>query len=364
MGHQIYIWDSSRHPPTPKTWDEAASTFNRLSQVTLDETNPGIQQFGRMVHEQLNSGKKKPPFPGIIDLTDQHRDALLCIGLPRAGSAKAYQTIVDIANYLDLTLFDDSTGHVFLPNGGEYAKNESYAHIKSTDIKVPQHARFPQTNFEFTSAVTPVIVSFFRKHGFDQDELRGKDHLLARDTGIGRQFICIRHELLPPILNEIIVEPRMIVPEVQSLAASLGLMTTLPPPHEPECTYVFSRISSYWIDRGSSIYIQEWRNVVHFLEKMERELLPNLDQCRTLKDIDQIMNGKANPALTEAMQSANREQCLILACMTRNPDFEAIVKSMKERIQSRERGERREKFLRSVEDLAEKLRGMIKSQSS
>ncbi|MES2581404.1 MAG: hypothetical protein V4627_01700 [Pseudomonadota bacterium] len=276
MSYAIHIWDQ----PTPANWPEAQAVFERLCDQRA-ALNPKFVALAQRMRAAFPQYGDEWDFGSPNDLPN---DAVLAVDIH--DLTVFYPRLVDAAVALGLSVYDDSTGECFVP-GPWRLSSEGRERLVWID-PAPAPAKLPDIEDRVRALVHPRLAA----HGFRQEVERSSSVTLQtrwlRDVPLGKQWISLGWKSLSD-------------GAYYEVRTSAGMRPVLPgelvPLCDPQPMVDLHIIHAGPLHRFVSplrsgpydsipVEISKASQLDDFLaattDWLEAELLPVLDQCRTV----------------------------------------------------------------------------------
>lgn len=276
MSYVIHIWDQ----PTPASWAEAQTLFKRLWDQRA-ALNPKFVELAQRMTAAFPAYGNDWDFGSPHDLPD---DAVLAVDIH--DLTVFYPRLVDAALELGLSVYDDSTGECFVP--GRWRLSEEGREHLAWSGPASASAKLPDIETRVRALVHPRLAA----HGFRLEVERTSAVTTLtrwlRDVPLGEQRVSLGWKSLS---DDALYEVR----------TSAGMRPVLPaelaPLCEPQRMIDLHIINAGALHRfvsplrsgaydSNPVEVSKAAQLDEFLEAsadwLEAEVLPLLDQCRTV----------------------------------------------------------------------------------
>jgi len=330
MSYDLRIWEQPRTLPMPKTVEDAGRLMLAL-EARKPGANPKFVQFAQKLVARYPS--RDMYAPGDPDANDavwmgnpvEHarngKEAVFAISLPELDRPKIMRFVVQAANELGLTVFDDQLGMAFLPGGKVLPEDgkELWDELEEELESAPE----PWTKAEARKELVRSMTARLRKHGFAIRKLKDCDAAFFREAAGANQEINF-------YLNNAGGEHA----SVTHFIATHDLVKAV---YDKVCgpnwsmggtgTSLFLTLDDVL---GKSKFVLGDRADVELLGTLiEAKVIPVLDRCRTVKDLDKLFNVDG----VFPVQTGWKFSTLIVARLAGNPNFDALAKDFPRRLE-------------------------------
>ncbi|MGJ7558876.1 hypothetical protein ACSFBI_33410 [Variovorax sp. RB3P1] len=328
MSYDLRAWERPVGQADPASFEEASQILLELERLKpgpnprfielaekMAERYP-VQGQGASSHRDNGSDAAWVGDP-VVDARGCMR-AVWAFALPTGDRVRVLRFVVESANSLGLTVFDDQLGMAFIPPGRVLPTE--HAHTWE-GAKREMNAEPEQwTLASMRKEMKPHLAALLEPHGFVLEKLPAKSQLdakYARSTEAGTQLITMssRFVLSAPecaigidIRNDAITE----------------ILTAIFPERASDL-FVIGRVSfNAAIFEGifnGGVSIESEHDVHRILKMVEQQALPILDMTRTSAGINQVLNDTALFPLT----AKHPREPKSLAEYCRNSGFSALI---------------------------------------
>ncbi|MBH1970514.1 hypothetical protein FK216_04765 [Moraxellaceae bacterium AER2_44_116] len=323
--HDIYVWDTAQHG-TPTSLEQAIDLALALEQKT-EPINNKLVTFAQQVqsHLQHADAKIKYFYKDFIEEVQANDKAALIVELPEYGWQPVLRWMVDAAMGLGLAVYDHEMVLAFMPPDVVLpAKRAKEWQQLKKDIDSP---RFPQTIPQFRAWFGSMFEEILAEHGFNNKGIFRKDVMLefvryTTDVTAGTQFIDIEYQ--SRYLGEF------------NISIMFGMSCSLVDTIYKQFQFTDNNRHTFKMEfvhgvlglGPSKSVLQNRHQVDDMLDQIDTHLLALLDMAVDIKGINQLMNCSLDVRITRRMQGLFYRQCLIVARLANNPNFENLIVSL------------------------------------
>jgi len=330
----VFLWDAARHG-TPKSYEHALEMWDDLyhraeKEETVSEKLAAFgEEFGQFI-----DGSGEESWLNVLGGTGAYaracRTAVLRLELPDTDWQPVLVKMVEVANKHGLVALHEDGVSLFLPNGKVLPANRAKT-WKALRAALKQEGGFPKTLGQFRKWLVPQVEMMLARHGEWEKgtySQAGNDPTYELNNSLGATYIYIPCEkrddgfvfhIYAAVIND----------EVANICGRFNFVCR-DVVFEGE---IFSSVLKQ--DRFSKIStppIKSSADAVNRINQFEQALIPLINYAFSIEGLDQLVNGETDPSYRDYLHNdAFKPQCLIVARLAGNPDFEALITSLAEK---------------------------------
>ncbi|RZU48209.1 hypothetical protein EV700_0110 [Fluviicoccus keumensis] len=328
MIRALLVWDPQPFGAEPQDRAAVSADFHRLLGVKVSAPNEKLLVFARKVGERLlaedpDNEDYQNYYGTLGEDALANEKAILSLDLPSDDWVPALKVMAEEARALRLVMLDDELGMAFLPDGQVVPEN--MRKVWEGALREMEAPGFPKRLSEFKKWFNPKFEEMLARHGFNKkvkDPLDGEYCYLRQQLG-GGQYINIVYQggggdyFLP-------VGFYVINRDVSKIYDRFNFLQRLP-------ALYLDAYSVYGNSAQLGSMISDYDLALERLGFIEKVIFPLLDIACDIRGIDQVMNGCFDTNLRDYIQNSSyAPNCLIVARLSGNPDFETLTVNLRE----------------------------------
>ncbi len=332
MSYVINVWENPENSPLPESLEQAVSLLEQLGRLPAGQ-NPKFIELARCLTKRFPTPGRRSAEGELCawsdwPITGKTESALLNLGINLGFDEDVRSFIIQEANARALCVMDEQLGEAYLPDGRVLClPGRSPVQVDHSD------ADDPPKNKEALKGIYEYLAPRLREYGFKSKK---------RDLAFRRQFPGGWEEIsiyslgnFWPLHADVDV---MVTLQIEELA---DLMTWVFAPDDPpganaESWPVYGFLKN-WVE-GDAPFLNKERGryqirhrseielvANHLLANIRSRVLPELKKCRTVADVDGVLN---YPEVRQSFftGSINGKHHVAAAFLAKNPNLEKICR--------------------------------------
>lgn len=325
MSRALLVWDPQPFGAEPQDRAAVSADFHRLLGVKVSAPNEKLLAFarqvgGRLLAEDPDNADYQNYYGTLEEDARANEKVILALDLPSDDWVPALKVMAEEARALRLVMLDDELGMAFLSDG--QVVPESMRKVWEGALREMEAPGFPKRLNEFKKWFNPKFVEMLARHGFKEKvkDPWGQGYCYSRQMKYGVQYIGIEYQGGGGEYYAL-VGFSMINKGVSYIYDRFNFLSR-------PILFYFTPYENWWLQET---LICDFPSALRQLSFMERVMFPILDTASDIRGIDKVMNGGFDVNMREYLQNSSyAPNCLIVARLSGNPDFEDLTVTLRE----------------------------------
>jgi hypothetical protein len=338
---ELIIWDAERFG-VPDSFEQAMGMAVALTKQPETKISDKLLAFAQYVVPQLQGaldGEDLYPFEEMISEIKDNQYAAFSLYMPEYNWQLALNLLVSAANNYGFVVFYQEAVMAFAPPDRIFPQQ---AENKWNSIKsFLASSQFPTSIKQFKKWFAPSLDAMFSQHGFvigDVDEVDTSSSywtvVYTKATTIGVQDIKIYCQKVHNGFD-VSIWPSMKVDYLSNIYNGFNFDSDFNKPrHKPRHKDGTLKNFIFWDDfiigilkiPSNDMVVCNQISALRLINIVNSTLMTIFESAKTLKGLDEVMNGNSHPYFKEAVHNGwQKPYCLIVARLVNNPSFEQLA---------------------------------------
>lgn len=335
MSYDIRIWEHPSHRPTPTSREEVGRIM-----LELEKTKPGVNpKFVALAQKMIECHTYSDMYPSgdraaadatwlgnPVRVAKEWEKGVWGVELPSEDTVGILRFMVDSATGLGLTVFDEQIGMAFLPGGVVLPQQQRamWDGLKVEMASAPARKTTAQVRKAIVAKVTPIML----RNGFEPRKSRDRDFEFFRmvEGGASQVFggtvIARRYGQFDMSSASRGYDQRISNIVEAACDANVMKLNALKNFCEDPTIFFWSLEGVNVSPGGVSAPINSDDQIQNILVALEEKLIPVLDLARSLRGLDELLNGDVLMKRTKEREWECSPSPLIVARLAGQRDFE------------------------------------------